>query len=141
MPKPTTPPTETVLCAQRARLLSDIATLQAAVGQVDEKLIALGAGRYQDETGEHCFTVVAGTEEKPGKVTYELTGDFVEQARVIAAGDFKILFDRAEVFIPCASFEDVVPKVLKKSLATKLLELCRKVGKPTAAKAAFVRAS
>ncbi|MEQ1862223.1 MAG: hypothetical protein ABMA13_20085 [Chthoniobacteraceae bacterium] len=140
MSKPAAPPpTTTHLCAQRATLLASIDELKASLGRIDEQLIALGAGRYADDSGQHVFTVVAASLGSPGKVTFALTAEHETLARELAGDAFPDLFARLVTYEPKDGFADRCDVVLTPAKARKLIDLCTVIGKPTSAKAAHVR--
>lgn len=101
------------------------------------KIIALGKGEHLGTNGEKVV-VVGATAGSPGKVTFELATDKVADAKKIAGEEFGKLFTRSEVFTPCASFSDVVPKVITPARSAKLIELCQVTGQGSAGKGAYL---
>jgi hypothetical protein len=107
--------------------------LTAELAELEATIIALGPGKHTGSDPDRVVTVVA---EVPGGVSYKLGADALEEVREISGAEFSNLFERTVVHTPCKSFADVVPKVLGKRFATRLLDLC---GKPTSAKSAHCR--
>ncbi|MGA3170362.1 MAG: hypothetical protein ABSE62_05055 [Chthoniobacteraceae bacterium] len=118
-----------------------IAERNAKIGEIlvlEQMLIALGAGRYCDETepGLMC-TAVAAVPGSIGPVSYTLSD---EQAARKLSGDiaFSKLFDRTVLFAPCQAFSDVAPKLLTPAKARDLVQLCLVPGKVNNGKRAMV---
>lgn len=131
--------TTTHLCAQRAQILDEIATLQTRLAKLDQDLIALGVGPYTDEQGGNPFIVVGPVDGKPGGVTFVLDPKDEATARTLAGDAFAKLFDRQVTHSPCEGFAVVAPKLLTPAKARDLLAICTRIGKGTAGKAAYVR--
>lgn len=132
-------PTLTPLAAQRAALLKDIDDLKAALLKVDEQLIALGAGRYEDESGAHKWCVVAASEGSQGEPSYVLPDDGEPVARQLAGEKFGTLFDRVVSFRPVEGFALIAPTHLTPAKARDLVALCLVPGRVTNGKAAYVK--
>lgn len=136
------PPTQTQLVVEGLHLIAARDAAIAELRAIDEKLIALGAGRYcSDEDGKSPIATVVGA--VPGSVgasSYALRSKEDEEgAREIAGDQFKTLFDRTVFYRPCAGFADVTPKILTPAKSRDLLELCYVPGSPISGKRAHVR--
>lgn len=137
-----------VLRDERDKLLVQIA-------EVEDALIARGAGKHSGDNPDQVVTVVAAIAGHPGKVGYQLIAEAVKgetpaaflerqaklerQARELADTEFGALFDRRVIYTPCTGFADVAPKLLTPAKARDLVALCAREGKAYAGQKAQVR--
>jgi hypothetical protein len=127
---------------------AEIATLQERRKLAADSLIALGAGKYLDTSGERAVSVImpeapaakfelyskealAAFLEKVGakKPTPAQAEAFFkgreEGARELAGITFGKLFVRRVSFVTVKGFADIVPKLLTPAKARDLLDFCR----------------
>lgn len=129
----------TPLAELRLKALVLVQKAMEGLAEVDQKLIALGAGRYSDASGEIVFNVIGATEEKTGAVSYAMPRDGEEAARNFSGEQFNKLFVRTTTYAPCEGFELIAPKLLTPAAAKKLVAHCAVPGKVTPAKSAYVK--
>jgi len=116
------------LVSRAGVLRSEIAIRQEELDGLTAQIVALGKGKYAGD-GAACAVI----EVSEGKPSYKLGKDNEDQAREIAGEFFAKVFDRKTTFEPCASFADVVLKLLPKAASRKLIALCEKPGKAASA--------
>lgn len=116
------------------RLKAKDAELQA----VNEKLIALGAGRYCD-TENHVATVVGAVPATMGADDFRLPKDGEALARELAGDNFLKLFQRKVSFSPRDDFRGLVLGRLTPKKAEELIALCIIPGQMQGGRRAYVR--
>jgi hypothetical protein len=110
----------------------------AELKQLEEKILALGPGRYTD--GEKIAQVIGAVPGSIGPESYALQSkDDEDRAREICGEEFKKLFDRTVFYRPCAGFAEVAPKILTRAKARDVADLCRVPGATISGKRAHLR--
>jgi hypothetical protein len=117
-------------------LREQAAKAKEALELAEGQLIAMGAGKYSAEGKE--LQVIAASLPSAGAISYGLEPDRLEVVKKLAGEQFSKLFVRREVFEACEGFELVVPKLLTPKKAENLLLTCKREGKASGGRRAYI---
>lgn len=127
-----------VIAKERDAIADRLKAKDLELQAVNEKLIALGAGRYCDPEN-HVATVVAAVMATMGQDGFRLPNDGEERARALAGDDFLTLFQRIVRYEPREDFKGLVKGRLTPKRAEDMIALCIVPGQLGGGRRAYVR--